>query len=498
MTLVLDMVEQSMTLDNCWRSSQMISTVSARRHYESSMVRQASIASLMDITSSLSPHYMVKLAEIATSEVISPKVERSDFWDTVFSASVDKREFWGFVKLFRRYRFYYGYGFALLPDWSFTPSGGLFVEYLVKADTVCEAELRAVCEKSSSTTCSVWVFSLVSKLYRAVDEGVIMPPAFPSETPGSIKEFVKEKYRLPRLDLDEFSPEKAGRQWKFNWFDRAEVAWSHHCSALLSFPHGNYLLDVQRGSLKNGNLVRCSVLGGMYQNLLQEPRILVLCHAFLDLATDFVKGSINNHPFHPRGLDDSESFGMIVPDDASNGEWVWEVLNGGPALALPPSFKEGLDFGDLKKAHHFSWNIYEGQSATENTSEVSWSVVALQKNFDAIGGQFYDAADWFGKVISLKFYCLCFSYVFYRTRICFRFILKEHVRKSMGECQLEPANEALERFRHGSKKTVLRLVDMESLDRTLDFFRKLSQEVKKGRNPAASPIDRCREGHFRR
>ncbi|CAK9149085.1 unnamed protein product, partial [Ilex paraguariensis] len=95
MTLVLDMVEQSMTLDNCWRSSQMISTWRFKSWFllladESSMVRQASIASLMDITSSLSPHYMVKLAEIATSEVISPKVERSDFWDTVFSASVDK------------------------------------------------------------------------------------------------------------------------------------------------------------------------------------------------------------------------------------------------------------------------------------------------------------------------------------------------------------------------------------------------------------------------
>ncbi|CAK9144062.1 unnamed protein product [Ilex paraguariensis] len=38
------------------------------------MVKQASIASLMDITSSLPPHYMVKLAEVATSEVISPKL----------------------------------------------------------------------------------------------------------------------------------------------------------------------------------------------------------------------------------------------------------------------------------------------------------------------------------------------------------------------------------------------------------------------------------------
>lgn len=49
------------------------------------------------------------------------------------------------------------------------------------------------------------------------------PPAFPTETPESIKEFIEEKYLLPRLDADEFSPEKVGRQWDFDWFDRADV-----------------------------------------------------------------------------------------------------------------------------------------------------------------------------------------------------------------------------------------------------------------------------------
>lgn len=28
---------------------------------------------------------------------------------------------------------------------------------------------------------------------------------------------------LPRLDVDEFSVEKAGRQWDFDWFERAKV-----------------------------------------------------------------------------------------------------------------------------------------------------------------------------------------------------------------------------------------------------------------------------------
>lgn len=61
------------------------------------------------------------------------------------------------------------------------------------------------------------------------------------------------------------------------------------------------------------------------------------------------------------------------------------------------------------------------------------------------------------------------------------------------------AGEALERFRDESKKTVVRLVDMESSYLTVDFFRRLPQEVDKGGNPAATAsVDRYGEGHFRR
>ncbi|KAL2511529.1 Dynamin-related protein 1E [Abeliophyllum distichum] len=60
------------------------------------------------------------------------------------------------------------------------------------------------------------------------------------------------------------------------------------------------------------------------------------------------------------------------------------------------------------------------------------------------------------------------------------------------------ANEALERFRDDSKKTVVRLVDMEASYLTVEFFRRLPQEVEKGGNPAAATTDRYSEGHFRR
>ncbi|XP_027113461.1 dynamin-related protein 1E-like [Coffea eugenioides] len=96
------------------------------------------------------------------------------------------------------------------------------------------------------------------------------------------------------------------------------------------------------------------------------------------------------------------------------------------------------------------------------------------------------------------------------------FVLKELVRRSVGECQelkrfpslqstiAAAASEALERFREESKKTVVRLVDMESSYLTVDFFRRLPQEVEKAGNvaganaAAATNIDRYAEGHFRR
>ncbi|XP_073312916.1 phragmoplastin DRP1E-like [Primulina huaijiensis] len=105
------------------------------------------------------------------------------------------------------------------------------------------------------------------------------------------------------------------------------------------------------------------------------------------------------------------------------------------------------------------------------------------------------------------------------------FVLKELVRKSIGECQelkrfpsLQSAiagasNEALERFREEGKKTVIRLVEMESSYLTVEFFRRLPQEIEKVGNPGGNPkenprensaaappppIDRYGDGHFRR
>ncbi|CAK9144938.1 unnamed protein product, partial [Ilex paraguariensis] len=90
------------------------------------------------------------------------------------------------------------------------------------------------------------------------------------------------------------------------------------------------------------------------------------------------------------------------------------------------------------------------------------------------------------------------------------FVLKELVRKSIAETQelkrfpslqsdiAAAANDSLERFRDDSRKTVLRLVEMESSYLTVEFFRKLQLEPEKNSNPSGPNADRYSDNHLRR
>lgn len=82
----------------------------------------------------------------------------------------------------------------------------------------------------------------------------------------------------------------------------------------------------------------------------------------------------------------------------------------------------------------------------------------------------------------------------------FLFLLCQELKRfpSLQAELAQAAIEALEKMRDDSKKTALRLVDMEASYLTVDFFRKLPQEIEKGGNPAASAMDRYTDGHLRR
>lgn len=99
---------------------------------------------------------------------------------------------------------------------------------------------------------------------------------------------------------------------------------------------------------------------------------------------------------------------------------------------------------------------------------------------------------------------LDFFNIFFLNCLCFDMDYQELKRFPTLQAEIAAASgEALEKFRDESKKTVIRLVDMESSYLTVDFFRRLPQEIEKAGGPAAaaaaaSAADRYSEGHFRR
>ncbi|KAL6560302.1 hypothetical protein OROGR_003861 [Orobanche gracilis] len=89
-------------------------------------------------------------------------------------------------------------------------------------------------------------------------------------------------------------------------------------------------------------------------------------------------------------------------------------------------------------------------------------------------------------------------------------ILKDLVHKSINETvelkqypslRMEVGNaaiESLDRMKEESRKATLQLVEMENSYLTVDFFRKLPQDVEKGGNPTHSIFDRYNDSYLRR
>ncbi|KAK7301822.1 hypothetical protein RJT34_12698 [Clitoria ternatea] len=202
----------------------------------------------------------------------------------------------------------------------------------------------------------------------------IPPPAFPRETPESIKKYIEETYLQPRLDPDEFSPEKVGRQWEFDWFDRAEVPLEP------SLPR-TIIVPVWEPPFRRSN---SGSVKEIWEPKFEEVDVSDLTSGAAESGPfprnsgkDFVRGSINNRPFRPGGLDDSQGLERILPEGASNGEWVCEILNGGPAQTIPPSLKQGLDIGMLK-SYPCSWSVSKDANSLKSLSDENLSGLSVQ------------------------------------------------------------------------------------------------------------------------
>uniref|UniRef100_A0A7N0U3N2 RNA helicase n=2 Tax=Kalanchoe fedtschenkoi TaxID=63787 RepID=A0A7N0U3N2_KALFE len=201
----------------------------------------------------------------------------------------------------------------------------------------------------------------------------VSPPAFMEETPESIKKHIVERYLTPKLDPKEFSAEKDGRQWDFDWFDRAKIPLEPSQPRNVIVPVWEIPFRRQKDEqdVWHPKSVQVDVSERMVdaQDSGALPRMP-------GPSKDFLRGSLNNRPFRPGGLEDSQQLERNLPDEALNGEWVRELLCGGPAQTTPPGFKEGVDFGPLKEYPN-SWKVYQGHRAEpgsghdEKVSEMS-------------------------------------------------------------------------------------------------------------------------------
>ncbi|RZR91254.1 hypothetical protein BHM03_00019347 [Ensete ventricosum] len=117
-----------------------------------------------------------------------------------------------------------------------------------------------------------------------------------------------------------------------------------------------------------------------------------------------------------------------------------------------------------------------------------------------------------GKLYAIVEICRIFDQIYkeHLDGVYVHAIMKDLVHKAINETpelkqyptlRVEVANaafESLERMREESRKSTLKLVDMECSYLTVDFFRKLPQDIEKGGNPAHSIFDRYNDSYLRR
>lgn len=205
----------------------------------------------------------------------------------------------------------------------------------------------------------------------------IIPPAFPPETPESLKENLEEKYLLPELDHDEFSVETSGRHWELDWFDSTKVHLEPSAPRSVVAP----LWELPFRRSKNTSSTETwdpSSVQMEVTELIEGGEDSGTVTRMPGPAKDYVRGSMNNRPFRPGGLDDSQASERILPGGALNGEWVREVINAGATQAVPPGFKKGLELGCFKEFPNYWKYASEQLSASQSVTEENLNKYSVQ------------------------------------------------------------------------------------------------------------------------
>ncbi|KAL4188447.1 hypothetical protein AMTRI_Chr08g160190 [Amborella trichopoda] len=221
---------------------------------------------------------------------------------------------------------------------------------------------------------------------------LVLAHALEPEDVETIKKDLEDDFLFPELDSDEFSPEKCGKQWDFDWFNKAKVHLEPSVPRSMVVPLWELPFKrSKRGVAENeGKMnefpLKCQLSEKTWIPNSQKIALKELMEGAQDPssmlrmpgpAKDFVRGSINSRPFHPGGLEFSQNPEQNIPEGACNGEWVREVLEGGPAQEIPPSFKQGLDLGSLKE-FSCTWKSIQEQKSTQNSSDDNMNRLSVQ------------------------------------------------------------------------------------------------------------------------
>ncbi|KAF7083726.1 hypothetical protein CFC21_087488, partial [Triticum aestivum] len=200
----------------------------------------------------------------------------------------------------------------------------------------------------------------------------VLPPAYPPESPSSVKEYLEANYLNPELYVPTAAND--GRVWDVDWFDLARPplepsaprtmlvpAWEPPFRRRSSSTSEQQVWDPETVQMEMSQVFD-SGTGGMVPRM-PGP------------AKDFVRGRVNSRPFRPGGLQDDAAEAAALekafPEGARNGDWVRELMSGGPALNAPPGFPKGLDLGQLKE-YNSHWKCFrEGEHVEEQPASSS-------------------------------------------------------------------------------------------------------------------------------
>ncbi|XP_062218251.1 DExH-box ATP-dependent RNA helicase DExH11 isoform X2 [Phragmites australis] len=199
----------------------------------------------------------------------------------------------------------------------------------------------------------------------------VLPPAYPPGSPSSVKEYLEANYLNPELYLP--TAADGARVWDVDWFDLSRPPLEPSAPRTMLAPA--WEPPFRRGRRPSESHVWDPESVQMEMSEVFDLENGGVAPRMPGPAKDFVRGSVNSRPFRPGGLqgDAAEAAAMqkAFPEGAQNGDWVHELMSGGPAQVAPPGFRKGLELGQLKeyKSH---WKCFrDGELVEEQPASSS-------------------------------------------------------------------------------------------------------------------------------